>query len=113
MLWIKRMRFDIMEVPKTRRYTIMKYDENVNTVMQFLASHNYGCTAIHDHRQCYRKLKEWLIDLGMPYLSIPVQIRPPFRSFEYRCSGGVIPAVPVKQYRQIRTLIPQIPVSEY
>ena len=46
----------------------MKYDENVNTVMQFLASHNYGCTAIHDHRQCYRKLKEWLIDLGMPYL---------------------------------------------
>ena len=91
----------------------MKYDENVNTVMQFLAAHNYGCTAIHDHRQCYRKLKEWLIDLGMPYLSIPVQIRPPFRSFEYRCSGGVIPAVPVKQYRQIRTLIPQIPVSEY
>ena len=70
----------------------MKYDENVNTVMQFLASHNYGCTAI---------------------LSIPVQIRPPFRSFEYRCSGGVIPAVPVMQYRQIRTLIPQIPVSEY
>lgn len=47
------------------------------------------------------------------FMSIPVQIRPPFRSFEYRCSGGVIPAVPVKQYRQIRTLIPQIPVSEY
>ena len=36
------MRFDIMEVPKTRRYTIMKYDENVNTVMQFLASEYSG-----------------------------------------------------------------------
>lgn len=48
-----------------------------------------------------------------PLLSIPVQIRPPFRSFEYRCSDDAVPVVPVRQYRQIRSLIPLIPVPEY
>ena len=41
-----------------------KYDECVNTVMQFLTSNHYGSTAIYEHQNSYKRIKEWLISSG-------------------------------------------------
>ena len=41
-----------------------KYDECVNTVMQFLTSNHYGRTAIYEHQSSYKRIKEWLISSG-------------------------------------------------